>query len=316
MFSDAKTPKSDGEFTGPQTGEFVVMTAAYNEQENIGKTIESMLAQRLLPKRWVIASDGSTDGTDAIVESYAARYDFIRFLRISRPPGRSFGSKVAALHKAYKLFDGISYNHVGNLDADVTIDSNYYEDLIAHFERSPDLGIAGGLVFEESNGVFEGRRANRLYSVAHAGQLVRRACFDAINGYAILEYGGEDWHAQVSARMKGWTSGSVAELKIYHHRHTGKAGSILRHKFRQGRMDYAFGSDPLFEILKCVERFAESPVVAGGASRLCGFLWSWIRRDERPVSPEFVAFLRNEQRHKISSRFARSDEGAIAKSST
>jgi poly-beta-1,6-N-acetyl-D-glucosamine synthase len=298
-----------------RTGEFVVMTAAYNEEQNIEKTIESMLAQTLRPKRWVIASDGSTDGTDAIAERYATEHGFIRFLRISRPPGRSFGSKVAALHQAYKFFDDLSYDFIGNLDADVTVDSNYYEDLITHFERSQQLGIAGGLVFEESNGVFEGRRANRIYSVAHAGQIIRRTCFDAIGGYAVLEYGGEDWHAQISARMKGWTAESVPELRIYHHRHTGKAGSILRHKFRQGRMDYALGSDAIFEVLKCIERFAESPWIAGGACRLAGFSWSWIRRDKRPVSDEFVAYLRSDQRQKICSILSRSNQHAIAKGS-
>ncbi len=301
---------------GVRTGDFVVMTAAYNEQDNIAKTIESMLAQSIRPKRWVIASDGSTDRTDQIIESYAVRHDFIRLLPIRRAPGRSFGSKVAALHQAHKLFDGLTYDFIGNLDADVTIDGNYYEDLIKQFNRVPSLGISGGLVFEETNGVFEGRRSNRIYSVAHAGQLVRRSCFESIGGYAILEYGGEDWHAQISARMKGWTSESVPDLKIYHLRHTGTAGSILRHKFRQGRMDYAFGSDPLFELLKCGERFVESPALVGGISRLCGFFWSWIRRDARPVSLEFVKYLRNEQRQKLSTLFARKADRSIAKSST
>ena len=222
------------EHKDPGAPEFVIMTAAYNEEEKIGKTIESMLGQTFRPKRWVIASDGSTDKTDSIIEAYAAKHDFIQFLRITRAPGRSFGSKVAALHKAYKLFDDLSYDYIGNLDADITIDPNYYTDLIAYFECHPQLGIAGGLVYEESNGVFEGRRSNRIYSVAHAGQVVRRACYEQIGGYAILEYGGEDWHAQISASMKGWTSESVPELKICHHRHTGEADNLLRHKFRQG----------------------------------------------------------------------------------
>jgi poly-beta-1,6-N-acetyl-D-glucosamine synthase len=289
---------------GRRVPEFVVMTAAYNEEENIGKTIESMLAQTLLPKRWVIASDGSTDKTDSIIQGYAARHSFIQLLRIVRAPGRSFGSKVAALHQAQKLFDGLSYDYIGNLDADVTTDPNYYSDLIAHFERTPHLGIAGGLVYEESNGVFEGRRSNRLYSVAHAGQLVRRACYEQIGGYAVLQYGGEDWHAQISASMKGWTAESLPGLKVYHHRHTGEADNLVRHKFRQGRMDYALGSDPFFEILKCVERFPEKPFILGGASRLCGFFLSLIRRDPRPVSQEFIAHIRGEQRQKLSSVLA------------
>jgi poly-beta-1,6-N-acetyl-D-glucosamine synthase len=300
----SNTPIAIDESQGRRASEFVVMTAAYNEEENIGKTIESMLSQTLLPKRWVIASDGSTDNTDSVIEGYAAKHHFIQFLRIVRAPGRSFGSKVAALHQAQKLFEGLSYDYIGNLDADVTTDPNYYSDLIAHFEHNPQLGIAGGLVYEESNGVFEGRRSNRLYSVAHAGQLVRRACYEKIGGYAILKYGGEDWHAQISAGMNGWKSESVPGLKVYHHRHTGEADNLLRHKFRQGHMDYALGSEPFFEILKCVERFPEKPLILGGVSRLCGYFLSLIRRDSRPVSRDFISHIRTEQRQKLSSLFS------------
>ena len=155
MSTDVSTVSSLASGSNPRAANFVVMTAAYNEQENIAKTIESMLSQTLRPQRWVIASDGSTNGTDAIVERYAAQYDFIRFLRISRSPGRSFGSKVAALHKAYELFDGVAYDFIGNLDADVTFDPSYYAELIAHFERAPQLGIAGGLVLKSRTESFK-----------------------------------------------------------------------------------------------------------------------------------------------------------------
>ena len=142
-----------------------------------------------------------------------------------------------------------------------------------------------------------------MYSVAHAAQLVRRECYEAIGGYAVLEYGGEDWHAQISAKMKGWEVEAFPELKIFHHRHTGEGDNLLRHKFRQGRMDYSFGSDPLFEILKCVERSPEKPFVVGGLARFAGFVWSWVCRDRRPVSDEFIAFLRGDQRTKLRSLF-------------
>ena len=99
--------------------------------------------------------------------------------------------------------------------------------------------------------------------------------------------------------MKGWTAESVPELKIYHHRHTGEADNLVRHRFRQGRMDYSLGSDPAFEFLKCVERFADTPLVVGGFARLSGFLWSAICRQRRPVSDAFVSFLRSEQRQKL-----------------
>jgi glycosyltransferase involved in cell wall biosynthesis len=271
------------------------MTAAYNEEANIEKTIESVLSQTLLPARWVIVSDGSSDRTDEIVQGYAEKYSFIRFLRVVRSPGRSFGSKVRALHAGGEILKDVRCDFIGNLDADVSVPPSYFEDLIAQFERRPTLGLAGGFVYEETGGEYRSRRSNRTYSVAHSGQLVRRECYEAIGGYAILEYGGEDWHAQTCAQMKGWQIEAFPALRILHHRHTGEGDNLLRHKFRQGRMDYSLGSDPLFETLKCAERLPEKPFFIGSVARLAGFFWSWAGRDQRPVSKEFIAFLRSEQ---------------------
>jgi len=282
---------------------YVLLTAAYNEQENIEKTIRSVVSQTLLPSRWVIVSDGSVDRTDEIVKSFEEKNDFIRFLRLTRAPGRSFGSKVRALQAGAKLLEGITPDFIGNLDADISLEPSYFDDLIHRFHERPRLGVAGGFVCEETAGEFRSRRSNRVYSVAHAAQLVRRECYDAIGGYAVLEYGGEDWHAQVSAKMKGWEAEAFPELRIFHHRHTGEGDNLIRHKFRQGRMDYSFGCDPLFELLKCAERSPEKPFVVGSLARFAGFVWSWVRRDQRPVSDEFVAFLRGDQRTKLRSLF-------------
>jgi poly-beta-1,6-N-acetyl-D-glucosamine synthase len=289
----SKEASGDGRFR------YVLMTAAYNEETNIEKTIESVLSQTLLPQRWVIVSDGSFDRTDAIVEKFAKQHEFIRFLRRERAPGRSFGSKVLALQAGGALLKDVEFDYIGNLDADVSLYQWYFQDLISRFNQRPKLGLAGGFVCEEVNGKLQSRRSNRVYSVAHAAQLVRRECYEVIGGYCVLEYGGEDWHAQICAQMHGWEVEAFPELQIFHHRRTGEGDNLLRHKFRQGRMDYSFGSAPLFEVLKCLERLIERPLVAGAISRLMGFAWSYFRRDSRPVSDEFVAFLRREQNEKL-----------------
>ena len=278
---------------------YVLVTAAYNEEANIEKAIESVLSQTLLPTRWVIVSDGSVDRTDEIVQRYANKHDFIRFLRVARAPGRSFGSKVRALHAGNTLLNDVAYEFIGNLDADVSVSASYFEDLISRFAARPGLGLAGGFVVEESNGEFRDRPQNRVYSIAHAAQIVRRRCYEEIGGYAILEYGGEDWQAQTCAKMNGWEVEAFPQLKIFHHRHTGEADNLLRHKFRQGRMDYSFGSHPLFEILKCGAHIPARPVFIGSLIRLVGFTWSWVCQDERPVSDEFVRYMRAEQKQKM-----------------
>jgi glycosyltransferase involved in cell wall biosynthesis len=279
--------------------QYVLMTAAHNEESFIEKTIKSVLAQTVLPKRWVIVSDGSTDGTDEIVDSFANQHRFISFMKLERPAGRDFGSKGIALKEGCKLLEGVSFEFIGNIDADIVVEPTYFDTLIHRFERDTQLGMAAGFVFEEQNGEFRSRPANRVDSIPHGAQLVRRACYEAIGGYSVFRYGGEDWYAQQCAKIKGWHVEAIPGLKIFHARHTGAASGLLRRHFRAGQSDYSFGSDPVFELLKCVLRVPEKPWLLGAMVRFLSFTWCSIRRQERPVSKDFVAFLRGEQRAKV-----------------
>ena len=278
---------------------YVLMTAAHNEEAFIEETIASVLSQTIRPQRWVIVSDGSTDKTNEIVQHFAEQYNFILFLKLERPPGRNFGSKGRALEQGCKLLAGASYEFIGNLDADIALEPCYFEELLKRFGNDPQLGIAAGFIYEQQNGKFCARAANRVDSVPHAAQLLRRGCYEAIKGYAVFKYGGEDWYAQQSAKMKGWSAEAFPDLKIFHERHTGAAGSLLKHQFRLGRLDYSFGSDPFFECMKCGLRIFERPWLLGAAARLTGFAWSGFQRESRPVSQEFVEFIRKEQRAKV-----------------
>jgi glycosyltransferase involved in cell wall biosynthesis len=280
--------------------DYVLMTAAHNEESYIEKTITSVLAQTILPKQWVIVSDGSTDRTDAIVENYAKENPLISFLKLSRPEGRNFGSKGMALKNAWKVLEKVRFDFIGNVDADIALAPEYFESLFKQFRNDPQLGIAAGFIYEKQAGEFRNRAANRTYSVPHAAQIVRGACYEAIGGYSIFKYGGEDWYAQQCAKMKGWQVRTFPELKVFHYRSTGGASNPLRSHFRAGQSDYSFGSDPVFEILKCGRRVFEKPWLLGAGIRLLGFAWSSITREQRTVSAEFVEFLRREQRARLS----------------
>ncbi len=60
-----------------------------------------MVNQTVLPLRWVIVDDGSTDRTGAIIEEYSRRYDFIVHITAEGAGKSSFGSKVKAFHAGY-----------------------------------------------------------------------------------------------------------------------------------------------------------------------------------------------------------------------
>lgn len=283
-----------------QCGGYVLRTAAYNEEEYIEQTIQSVIRQTLVPRRWVIVSDNSTDRTDQIVQRYAKTHDFIKLLRVTKKAARSFGSKAIALQKGEELLRGIEYEFTGNLDADISLPKDYFEELIGHLVANPELGLASGFVYEDHGIGFQSRWFNSVNNVPHAAQLVRRDCYEAIGGYAVLKHGGEDWYAQTCAKMKGWRTESIPQLKIFHHRHTGAGSWPIRNAFRLGRLDYSFGSDPLFEVVKCIRKVKDKPYFVGGLIRFLGFAWCYLSREKRPVPDEFAAFLRREQRSRIS----------------
>jgi len=53
----------------PSIPTYALITPAHNEEAFIEKTIESVLSQTVLPIKWVVVDDGSTDGTVQIAKS-------------------------------------------------------------------------------------------------------------------------------------------------------------------------------------------------------------------------------------------------------
>ena len=85
-----------------------------------------MLAQTVLPIKWVIVSDGSTDGTDAIVRTYADEHQWIELLRMPERQERHFAGKVHAFNAGYARARSLGHDVVGNLDADTTFGEDYF----------------------------------------------------------------------------------------------------------------------------------------------------------------------------------------------
>ncbi len=284
---------------------YVLVTAAYNEERLIEQVISSIIAQTVQPAKWIIVSDGSTDGTDEIVTRYAAAHDFIQLCRISEDHPRNFAAQVNAINRGLSLLSSIDYAFAGNMDADITLEPDYFEKLLIKFRQDPLLGLGGGTIYERSaKGDFRERRGNSVASVAHACQLFRRECFEAIGGaYRPLPYGGPDTYAEIVARMKCWRVVSFKDLKVFHHRQTGSVGGVLRGGFRQGKMDYSLGTLPLFEVVKLFRRTLMKPFLVGSIVRFAGFLDSYRQRERRAVPDDFVFYFRQEQKERLARLF-------------
>ena len=69
------------EFSIMRTEKFIVITPARDEASYIGRTIESIVSQTVLPAEWVIVDDGSSDDTAAIAERASLTHPWIKVLR-------------------------------------------------------------------------------------------------------------------------------------------------------------------------------------------------------------------------------------------
>jgi len=284
--------------------EYVLITPARNEEANIERTAEAVLAQTILPQKWVVVSDGSVDRTEEIVARYAERHGFIRLLSAPKQGQKGFASKVRAFQAGYDQLKDTPYSFLGNLDADVSFGSDYYERILDKFQADPALGMAGGIILERIGDQFVPQRISSN-SVAGAVQLFRRECFEAIGGYIPIQTGGIDAVAEIMARMHGWRVRTFSEVPVYHHRRvsTGKA-SILSTRFHHGVTNYLLGYHPLFQLLSCLYRIFDRPYLIGSALALLGYGWSHVRGYPRAIPDEVIHFLRAEQRARMTLFFA------------
>jgi len=173
------------------------------------------------------------------------------------------------------------------------------------FRLDTKLGLGGGTVCERSSdGEFRPRPIRTTIAVPHSCQLFRRECLEAIGGgYVPLQYGGPDTYAEILARMKHWRVASFPDLKVFHHRPTNSAEGVLRGWFRQGKMDYSLGALPAFEVFKLLRRVWVKPYVIGSLARCAGFIQSYIQREPRAVSEDFIAYVRDEQKQRVLDMF-------------
>lgn len=288
------------------TSGFVLITAAHNEAAFIDRTCRSVLAQRLPPVRWIVVDDASSDETGSIVSRHRdAHPGLIELIRVDRPAGRDFGNKARAFALGLERAREIGFRFVGNVDADITLEDDYYQRMLQAFSADERLGIVGGMVASAIGGNYV-RQEVALDSVAGAIQLFRAECFDAIGGYVPLPYGGLDAAAEIRARMLGWRVRTLPEVLVKEHRRTGSATAHpIRARLREGRRMYSLGYAPSFFAARCIRRAHEDPVIVGSLGALLGYTLAAVRREPRALPPEVIEYLRAEQRAKLARLFRR-----------
>jgi len=289
---------------------YVVITPARNEARFIELTLKSVTNQSVLPRKWVIVSDGSTDGTDDIVKQCMARHPWMELVHMPERAERHFAGKVHAFNAGYARVRDTEYDVIVSLDADISFEDDYFAFLLEKLSADKSLGLVGTPFREQSGEIYDYRFVN-IEHVSGACQVFRRECFEDIGGYLAVKGGSIDHIAVITARMKGWRTRTFTERVCLHHRAMGTAGrSLLKARFKLGMKDYSIGNHPMWEFVRTARQMTAAPVLTGGLALAAGYLWGVVRQVPRPVSPELVAFHRREQMQRLS-RFIRRNHSVV-----
>lgn len=281
---------------------YVLISPVRNEAEQIEGTIRSVIAQTVLPRRWVIVDDGSTDNTRQILDKYAKQYKWIHVLHRSERATRELGDVIVEIiNEGLTQVANIEWDYWGKLDGDISLSVTYFEELIHRFRENPRLGIASGktyLVSESGNVKLEW---SADFHPRGAGRLYRRECWNDIGGLAPRRM----WDVidVYAAQIRGWETRSFADLKLIHHRRMDSMqGSQIQRRIDLGKNSFTVGYHPAYFAARCLRAiWDEPPYIIGGLLMFLGYVHAWLSKAPY-YDAELKDFIKMTQREQLGLR--------------
>ncbi len=175
-----------------------VLIPAYNEEEVIVYTVNSVLESDYPNLEVIVVDDGSTDGTGDMLDSEFGRNPAVRVIH---QPNR--GKPAALSHALAEASSGI----IVTIDADTSVEPNAVTKLLRHFVN-PRVGAVAGNV-KVGNRVSWLTRWQALEYVT--SQNLEKRAFDLLNCIPVVPGALSAWRAEAIQEAGGFNADTVAE---------------------------------------------------------------------------------------------------------
>ena len=293
---------------------YVVISPVRNEAQHLERTIHSVVQQSVLPVRWLIVDDDSTDETSAIIDRHARQHDWIvpvhrtdvnsgglarvQENKVSRGRRAREAKEIEAFYAGYEKLAESDWEYLVKLDGDLSFDPDYFEKCFAEFKIDPKLGIGGGTICHLVNGRLEAEVTPKFH-VRGATKIYRRACWEQIGG--VIRGASWDTLDEVKANMLGWSTRTFPQLKVAHLRVTGTANGAWQNAFKNGVWSYIAGYHPLYMLARCGRQAMQKPYLVGSAGLFYGYINAYVQGISR-AEKQMVRYVRSQQLRKLSFR--------------
>ena len=238
--------------------EYSIISGIRNEMPHFREVYRRVVSQTLLPRKWVIVDDGSTDDTSDFLRSIPERW--IEVIEQPSSSELSYSRHYAQLDLAWKHTDT---ELVMVLDGDTLLDRNYAEIGAKYMEENPEVWMASGKLY------YQGKRLKILRNhVWGTGLFIRRELLKEI-GIPHLSVGDTALRLYTLARGKkiGTFEARMESVRPMTKRYPRRVYEEIGCSLRK------MGVPPLFVLLNSFKRMALErridPLWSGIYSRKC-----------------------------------------------
>jgi cellulose synthase/poly-beta-1,6-N-acetylglucosamine synthase-like glycosyltransferase len=185
--------------TGGQAG-VSILIPAYNEQENIVATVESVIRTSYPRREIIVINDGSKDNTAAEVESVIRAYpnDQVRLITIEN------GGKARALNIGLA---NAQYDIIVVLDADAVLDKEALWHFTKHFVDEHVGAVAGKVRTTASSTLLD------LFQMLEyaIGQNIDKRAFSTVGAVGVVPGPAGAWRRTLLNALGGFKTDTLAE---------------------------------------------------------------------------------------------------------
>ena len=267
---------------------YAVVTPVRNEADNLGRLSESLSGQSERPRTWVIVDTGSDDETPTLIGGLGRQTRWI--IAVSSPQEYARGGPIVRAFQAGVAAITEPVDIVVKVDADISFEAGYFEELLRRFANEPRLGIASGICLENERGewralhvtgdhVWGACRAYRTECLREVSPLEERMGWDGIDAF--------------KARAGGWKTNTFQDLAFQHHRSEGQRDGRWQAWIARGSAAHYMGYRPDFLAFRTVHRMRADPAAV---AMMIGWARSALVREPRCSDPAVRAELRRQQR--------------------
>ena len=270
---------------------YVLLSPVLNEVDNLPRLAACLQAQTQVPSAWLIVDTGSTDGTVEFARALAAELDWVSVIEI--PPAEFDRGRpiVDAMHRGFAELASDPPDVVVKLDADVSMEPDYFERLMAAFAADETLGMASGSAYELENGVWV-RRHITGDAVRGAARAYRWTCLQDV--LPLEERMGWDGIDQLKANVKGWRTELLLDLPFRHHRFEGEREGARRNAWAvTGRACHYMGYRPSYLVARALHHACTEP---SALALIWGYAGAALRREPQVPDASVRAYLKEQQR--------------------